>query len=513
MPDTPPESPLPEGASPDSEREEFERLKPRLAALWTDGVPEDKPYTSVVIPSLSLDPAELRKLRGPSFYEERLLFLMIRLRNPRARLVYVTSQPIHDRVVDYYLHLLSGIPASHARRRLTLLAAYDSSLVPLSEKVLLRPRLMQRIRDVIPDPQQAYLTVFNSTLLERRLAVRLGIPLNAVDPELGHHGSKSGGRRVFKEAGVAFPDGVEDVRSVEDLVDGLVALRQRCPELTHAIVKLNDSFSGEGNAVFRYPEGTDREAVRDALHDLRFSAEEENSEHFLDQLSHMGGVVEERIEGIDVRSPSVQLRINPRGQVFVSSTHEQVLGGPTGQTYLGCRFPAQEYYRSDLETNAQRIAQVLAEKGVVSRFSVDFIAFRRVMGGPWTTRALEINLRMGGTTHPMFALRFLTGGRVDDKSGFHSETGVPKYYRATDDLYSEAYRGLVPDDLLEIFTLNRLAYDPVSETGILYHMIGAVSQYGKLGLVAIGNTPEQADALFERTVAVLDREAHFISPS
>jgi hypothetical protein len=227
----------------------------------------------------------------------------------------------------------------------------------------------------------------------------------------------------------------------------------------------------------------------------------------------MGGVVEERIEGIDVRSPSVQLRINPRGQVFVSSTHEQVLGGPTGQTYLGCRFPAQEYYRSDLETNAQRIAQVLAEKGVVSRFSVDFIAFRRVMGGPWTTRALEINLRMGGTTHPMFALRFLTGGRVDDKSGFHSETGVPKYYRATDDLYSEAYRGLVPDDLLEIFTLNRLAYDPVSETGILYHMIGAVSQYGKLGLVAIGNTPEQADALFERTVAVLDREAHFISPS
>src|SRR5664279_377852 len=102
----------------------FERLKPRLAALWDSVFPGDEEaYTSVIVPSLTLDPGEMAKIAGIDFYEERLLFLLMRLRNPRAHIVYVTSQPIHPMVVDYYLQLLMGIPASHARARLTLLCA------------------------------------------------------------------------------------------------------------------------------------------------------------------------------------------------------------------------------------------------------------------------------------------------------------------------------------------------------------------------------------------------------
>ena len=84
---------------------------------------EEEPHTSVVVPSLTLDQSELRKLPGASFYEERLLFLLIRLRNPRARMVYVTSQPVHPIILEYYFQFLAGIPASHARSRLTLLCA------------------------------------------------------------------------------------------------------------------------------------------------------------------------------------------------------------------------------------------------------------------------------------------------------------------------------------------------------------------------------------------------------
>ena len=35
-------------------------------------------------------------------------------------------------------------------------------------------------------------------------------------------------------------------------------------------------------------------------------------------------------------------------------------------------------------------------------------------------------------------------------------------------------------------------------------MIGALSQYGKLGITSIGNSPEEAQQLFENTVKVLD---------
>src|SRR5262245_10335909 len=178
-----PKPPFPWDFDPQAEEAAFEALKPRLAALWSTVFPgDDEHYTSVVVPSLTLDTSELKRIAGMTFHEERLLFLLIRLRNPRARMVYVTSQPVHPLVLEYYFQFLAGIPASHARARLTLLCAHDSSPRALSEKILERPRLIQRIREGIHDPQRTYLTVFNSTPLERKLAVLLGVPLNGVDP-------------------------------------------------------------------------------------------------------------------------------------------------------------------------------------------------------------------------------------------------------------------------------------------------------------------------------------------
>jgi len=40
----------------------------------------------------------------------------------------------------------------------------------------------------------------------------------------------------------------------------------------------------------------------------------------------------------------VQLRITPLGAVDLLSTHDQLLGGPSGQSYLGCVFPADTGY-------------------------------------------------------------------------------------------------------------------------------------------------------------------------
>ena len=56
-------------------------------------------------------------------YEERFLFLLLLLAQPRARMIYVTSQAIHPSVVEYYLDLLPGVIPSHAARRLSLARA------------------------------------------------------------------------------------------------------------------------------------------------------------------------------------------------------------------------------------------------------------------------------------------------------------------------------------------------------------------------------------------------------
>jgi hypothetical protein len=503
-----PQPPFAADLTSEAEIARFRELQPRLQEVWEALMMRDEePHTSVVVPSMTLDQSELRKIDGASFYEERLLFLLIRLRNPKARVVYVTSQPVHPMILDYYFQLLAGIPASHARSRLTLLCAYDASPRSLTQKILDRPRLVERIREGIHDPSRAYLTVFNSTPAERRLAVLLGIPLNGCDPDLAHLGTKSGSRKIFRQAGVPMPEGFEDLHSRAEVEESLVELAARRPRMRRAVVKLNDSFSGEGNAIFRYPEAGGRAAVREALQRIELPVVNETVEEFFDKFARMGGIVEEFIDAHEKVSPSAQLRISPRGDVVPISTHDQILGGPSDQVFLGCSFPARDEYRLPIQEHAQRIGEVLATYGVVSRFAVDFLLWRDEPALPWNLAALEINLRMGGTTHPYLALQFLTGGKLDRETGlFFSHAGNAKYYRATDNLRSEAYRGLLPEDVIDILTENRLHYSLATDSGVLFHLIGAVSEFGKLGLTAISNSREEADALYYQTLEVLDRE-------
>jgi hypothetical protein len=506
-----PKPPFLKDLSPEREAAEFEGLKPRLADVWDALMMRDEvPHTSVVVPSLTLDQSELTKIAGASFYEERLLFLLIRLRNPRARMVYVTSQPIHPIILEYYLQFLAGIPASHARSRLTLLCADDASPRSLTEKILERPRLIERIRAGIMDLSKAYLTVFNSTPHERKLAVLLGVPLNGCDPRLCDLGTKSGARKVFRSAGVDLPCGFEDLRDTEDAGEALAELRSQRPEARRAVLKLNDSFSGEGNALFTFPVSRSKGAQRDALNRLEFSIRTETTEAYFEKYSRMGGIAEEFIEAPEKLSPSGQYRISPRGDVMAVSTHDQILGGPSNQVFLGCRFPARDDYRVQVQEMGRRIGHVLAERGVVSRYGVDFLVYRDGPSEGWKATALEINLRMGGTTHPYLALQFLTGGSLDPESGlYRSPSGQAKFYKATDNLFSERYQGLLPEDLIDILTVNKLHYSHGTESGVLFHLIGALSEFGKLGVTAIANSHEQADQLYAHTLEVLDRETTY----
>ncbi len=252
----------------DEELTEFSRLTQRLPMIWRE-IQERQPreHTSVVVPSLSFDQEELAKISGAPFYEERLLFILIRLRDPRARVAYVTSQPIHPDIVDYYLQHLVGVPAAHARARLGMFCVHDASPRPLTEKLLERPRTLRRLRRWIGDPRHAYLTCFNTSYRERRLAVELGIPLNGVDPALLGLGTKSGSREVFREAGVELPRGYENLHELGEVLDALDGLSREPDPPRRAVVKLNDSFAGTGNALFTYPEdlpaaeGARREAL------------------------------------------------------------------------------------------------------------------------------------------------------------------------------------------------------------------------------------------------------------
>jgi hypothetical protein len=492
----------------------FDRLQARMAAVWETILLNCEDESVVVIPSMSLDrTATTGTGTMMQAYEERFLFMLMLLRQPNLRMVYVTAMPIEPEIIEYYLSLLPGVIPSHARSRLSLVAVNDATPRSLSEKLLERPRLLRRIAAMIPNPAHSHLMPYNTTDLERDLALSLGIPMYGADPRLAELGSKSGCRRLFREVGVPYPLGAENLHSLDDIADAVLAMRAERPSMDSVIVKLNDGVSGEGNAVVRLgglptPGSPDeRDEVMKRLHAMELESRTTPFDVYIAKFAEGGGIVEERIVGAELRSPSVQLRVLPTGEVELLSTHDQLLGGASGQSYLGCVFPAAPEYARLITDHAAKIGQRVASEGALGRFAVDFVVVRGT-SGEWTPYAIELNLRKGGTTHPFLTLQFLTDGRYDPVTAlFMTPAGHEKHLVATDHLESESLKGLVPSDLFDIVARHRLHFDQSRQVGVIFHMISCLTERGRVGLTAVGDTPDEADRRYRDASRILLEEA------
>ncbi len=475
----------------------FDELQRAFAErVWSESPFVLEQGTILVLPSLSFPSEELRKIVGIQHYEERMLFLLLLLRNPELQVVYLSSLPIDEAIVDYYLSFLPD-PAD-ARRRLVCLAVEDPAPRALTAKLLARPELIEQARGLADGTPDGYVLPFNVTHLEQEFAERVGLPLYGPRPELVRLGSKTGSRRAARVAGVPMIDGWEDLRSLEEVEQAVRRLRGRTPPPPEAVVvKLNEGFSGQGNAI------VDLRTWRGRLLecDTTFGAGEESWPSFQGKIAEGGAVVEELVRVPGTVSPSVQLRVAPNGAVHLVSTHSQVLGGPGGQVYLGCRFPADDGYRLEIQRWALRVAEVLAARGVIGLFGIDFIVVPAPAGVD--TYVSEINLRIGGTTHPFWMALLVTQGRYDPATGQLVAGGQPKAYLATDNLKSDRLVGQSPTQVVARIAEAGLAYDHRTRTGATVHLLGALHEYGKLGVTCIADSPDGADNLYRRLRRVL----------
>lgn len=496
----------------DARNEAFDRLQSRLPAVWRSMRLNEADESVVVVPSASLDRVDVRVGAVNQAMEERYLFLLLLLRQPRLRMIYVTSGPVDPAIVEYYLALLPGVIPSHAWSRLSMVSVGDLTPRPLSEKLLERPRLIADIAALIPNPGRSHLAPYTTTTLERDLAIELGIPMYGADPRHLALGTKSGCRKLFDESGVSYPVGFEDLSSLDDIVDALARLRERRPGASVAMVKLNEGVSGAGNAVVDLAglpasgAAEERSALLERVWGMELEGDAITHDTYLAKFEQGGGIVEERIVGDEVLSPSVQLRVTPLGELEVLSTHDQILGGATGQSYLGCTFPAAPGYAALITREAEAIGRRLADLGVLGRFAVDFVVVRN--GGAWSAHAIEVNLRKGGTTHPFLTLQFLTDGRYHGDTGlFTTPMGREKHLVATDHLEDPSLRGLRVGDLFDVVARTGLHFDPARESGVVFHMISSVTEAGRVGMTAVGDSAAHARQVYDRAERILLGEA------
>ncbi|NUR81968.1 MAG: hypothetical protein HOQ21_16220 [Dermatophilaceae bacterium] len=479
----------------------FEQLQQGLGAAWDArhaGGGTGTGHVLVVMPSFSVQ-GQLLEHYGARFgsMEHRYLLLALAARDPSCEVVYVSSLAPGPGVVDYYASLLPCAERAGFLERLHLVTVADASWRPTAAKLLDDPAAVARVRAVVRG-RPAMLEVWNVTATEEEAALALGVPIDGTPAGLRPLGFKSAGRRLFHAAGIETPVGCEDVRGLDDVTRAVEHIRGRRPGTERVVVKLDDSGAGDGNVTVGI-----RDARTGDLTGERLSRAlaEALSPSYLGELA-AGGVVEELVLGDEVTSPSGQADIAPDGTVTVASTHEQVLGGPGGQVYAGCVLPARPPYAVRVARATAAVAERLASLGARGRVGVDFVARRD--GGRWSVLALEVNLRNGGTTHPLAGLSALVRGRYDAAGGcWVTPDGEQRCYSSTDNIVDPHWLGLDPLRVVGAVRSAGIGFDPATGTGLVLQMLSGLAVDGRIGLTAIGCTAAAASELAEQAGLVI----------
>jgi hypothetical protein len=482
----------------------FEELQADLARVWSLNRPgSDIDHVVVVLPSFSVSDAVLSHVaaRIPALEHRYLVTSLMLHRIKACELIFLTCQAPGRRVLDYYASLVPRGLRGSVKARFRLAVVPDESPRPIAAKLLDRPDLIRALRASFAG-RPTFIEPWNVTHREVELAERLQVPIDGTAPDLWHLGFKSSGRRLIMEAGIPLPVGREDVRTIEEMAAAVAEIREQRPSARGVVVKLDNSAAGDGNIVIEFGELDGGAPTREEIA-MRGAA---LPDWYLKDLSS-GAVVEELITGTRFTSPSVQLDLSPLGEVSVLATHEQVLGGDACQVYTGCRFPADPAYASELADHGRTIGELLAQRGVIGRLSVDFAAVPNEIG-KWQIYGLEINLRKGGTTHPYVVLSHLVPGQYDAEAGsWRAADGTPRWYWATDNLIDESWFGMTPAAVIEAVAAAGLQFDARTGTGVVLHMLSCLAIAGRFGLTAIGRTPEEACELYEGTSTAVRRYA------
>ena len=416
--------------------------------------------------------------------EERFLFLLLLLRQPRLRMVYVTSMPIDagDRRVLPGA-AAGGDPQPRPRAALARVGRRPQP-GPLTEKLLERPRVLADIAALIPDRSRSHLIPYRHDRARAGPRARAGHPHVRRRSEALASGTKTGCRRLFAEAGCATRWGGGPAHDRGGRRRRR-RLRQRRPEGQQAIVKLNEGVSGAGNALVDLsglPAAARRPSARQLPRRGRtMQLEGRNVAHeaYLAKFAERGGIVEERIVGDEVRSPSVQLRGDARTvRSSCSRRTTSCWAGRAGRaTSAAASRPTRATHRHQRGRDEDR--RRLAREGVIGRFAVDFVSVREPAGA-WTAYAIELNLRKGGTTHPFLTLQFLTdGGTTADRAVPHA-AGDEKHLVATDHLEALRYVARARRPVRH----RRAARPPFRQSpsgGVVFHMISCLTEHGRVG--------------------------------
>jgi hypothetical protein len=270
--------------------------------------------TFVVVPGLNHPKSvDLSGVSGLESYEERMLFFLFLLKYKNTKIVYVVSKGFSQDLIDYYVWQISDAQSDYQEKisRLTIIEIDDDRKISLTQKILENAKNITRIKKAIGDPKTSFLRCYNPTKQERKLALKLGIPLFGSDQKFDFVGTKSGARKVFRLSKANVVPGISDISTFTKLCDSISQLAKKYPETKRMMIKRNYSSSGKGNCIFLLGAMLESEAVdlkkisKDDLTKLikrnfesfaNYQNPNTNYEEYKQRFNITGGIVELYIE-------------------------------------------------------------------------------------------------------------------------------------------------------------------------------------------------------------------------
>ncbi|KAM4893076.1 IQ domain-containing protein H [Sylvia borin] len=373
--------------------------------------------------------------------------------------IYICPLALSEELLQYYHKLLglqaavrSGNPEDMAdlQDRFKILTPEAINSFPehhlcLATVLKYSPRTLQRLQNLLQG-RDAYLVGGLPHLDDLAVADQLQVPLLGSEPAVAQlYSTKSGSKRIFACAGVPTPPGEGDIHSKEQLLRALGHLVLEHLEVQRWLFKVDDERGGNGTAfcdvishlechpwILRERQGHGLEGWRESqarelalvkisqelpgllaqhvqpVNEKRFPTWEKFLQTFLTQ----GGVIEAFPSSASVANVTVDLLIEPTGEVTLVSSGDQLHAeGPLRAS--GTTIPQRSVDPEVLKGLCLKIGEACKSKGVLGYFSVDFVAFSHPQTREQQVWATDLDLCYSDQLALTQLLMYMTDGNLD----------------------------------------------------------------------------------------------------
>ncbi|OQR95004.1 hypothetical protein ACHHYP_00632 [Achlya hypogyna] len=424
----------------------------------------------VHVPSFSAEERTRLNMDNFAIRQNLQLARLCAIADPNVDVIYVSPFELSADIQKYMTRLLQlgGVADPHSRVR--MLHPENAERFPehfsLATVLLYSPHCLKKIKRYVRG-KEAYIVAGTVGPEDKRLAIRLQLPLLGMDPDRALlYGTRSGAKRLFTQADVNLPIGAHDIYDEDELILSLAKLTAAHLHQGVWLVKLdadptdtgiasidmhalecvvkvraekramkNDEYYSQPNVK----EGIVRAIVAELTEQFHhlitpcFPDIYPTWHHMRPVVNRFGAVIEAqrracRSSGAYPAKVLARIRANvfiePSGGVHITSAQDQIFHSKNKHQSVGAVFPPSAVPFPAIRGASVAIAQTMFASGIIGYASIDYVAFLEVKtvngkAGPPRQRLWALQL-LPGLTHTAISFvlfTFLSCAQLDPATG------------------------------------------------------------------------------------------------